>query len=124
MKHAVRSLIKSFGYAGAGIGHLIRSQRNARIHLALTILAILLALWLKFSAVEWAVLSLTFGLVFLAEAVNTAIEAVVDLASPESHALAKIAKDTAAGGVLIAAITAIVVALFLFLPPLLTLALP
>ena len=124
MKHTARRLIEAFGYAGAGIGYLFRSQRNARIHLALTILAILLALWLKISAVAWAVLSLTIGLVFLAEALNTAIEAVVDLASPENHPLAKIAKDTAAGGVLIAAITAIVVALFLFLPPLLTLTSP
>jgi diacylglycerol kinase len=124
MKGAVRSLIAAFGYASAGVGHLIRSQRNARIHLVLTILAVLLALWLKISALEWAVLSLTIGLVLLAETMNTAIEAAVDLASPNSHPLAKIAKDTAAGGVLIAAVTAIVVALFLFLPPLLTLATP
>ena len=124
MKPAFRRLIASFGYAGAGIGYLVRSQRNARIHLALTALAILLALWLKISSAEWAVLSLTVGLVFLAEAFNTAIEATVDFVSPDQHPLAKIAKDTAAGGVLIAAITAIIVALFLFLPPLLTLTLP
>ncbi len=117
----VRRLMASFGYAGAGIGYLIRSQRNARIHIALTMVAIILALWLKISSVEWAVLSLTVGLVFLAEAFNTAIEATVDLMSPDTHPLAKIAKDTAAGGVLIAAITAIVIALFLFLPPLLAL---
>lgn len=121
MTPSVRRLIASFRYAGAGIGYLIRSQRNARIHIALTVVAIILALWLKISSVEWAVLSLTVGLVFLAEAFNTAIEATVDLMSPDTHPLAKIAKDTAAGGVLIAAITAIVIALFLFLPPLLAL---
>ncbi len=121
MTPSVRRLIASFRYAGAGIGYLIRSQRNARIHIALTVVAIILALWLKISSVEWAVLSLTIGLVFLAEAFNTAIEATIDLVSPDNHPLAKIAKDTAAGGVLLAAITAIVVALFLFLPPLLAL---
>ena len=121
MKPAFRSLINAFSYAGAGLGHLIRSQRNARIHMALTVAAIILALWLQISPVEWAVLSLTIGLVFLAEAFNTAIEATVDLVSPNNQPLAKIAKDTAAGGVLLAAITALAVALFLFLPPLLTL---
>ena len=121
MKPAFRNLIEAFSYAGAGLGYLIRSQRNARIHLALTVMAMILALWLKITSVEWAVLSLTIGLVFLAEAFNTAIEATVDLVSPNNHPLAKIAKDTAAGGVLLAAITAIVVALFLFLPPLLNL---
>jgi diacylglycerol kinase len=116
MKPALRSLIEAFSYAGAGIGYLMRSQRNARIHLALTVMAILLGLWLKISFVEWAVLSLTVGLVFLAEAFNTAIEATVDLASPTNHPLAKIAKDTAAGGVLLAAMMAVAVAVFLFLP--------
>lgn len=121
MKSSVRGLIASFGYAGAGIGYLLRSQRNARIHLVLAIAAILLALWLKISTVEWAVLSLTIGLVFLAEAFNTAIESTIDLLSPDVHPLAKIAKDTAAGGVLLAAVTALVVGVFLFLPPLLAL---
>jgi len=121
MKSAVRGLVASFSYAGAGLGYLLRSQRNARIHLVLTVVAIVLALWLKFSTVEWAVLSLTVCLVFLAEAFNTAIEATIDLLSPDVHPLAKIAKDTAAGGVLLAAVTALVVAAFLFLPPLLAL---
>ena len=121
MKLSVRGLIASFGYAGAGIGYLLRSQRNARIHLVLAVAAILLALWLKISTVEWAVLGLTIGLVFLAEAFNTAIESTIDLLSPDVHPLAKIAKDTAAAGVLLAAVTALVVGAFLFLPPLLAL---
>jgi len=121
MKSSIRGLIASFGYAGAGIGYLLRSQRNARIHLVLAVAAILLALWLKISAVEWAVLGLTIGLVFIAEAFNTAIESTIDLLSPDVHPLAKIAKDTAAGGVLLAAVTALVVGAFLFLPPLLAL---
>lgn len=121
MKLSVRGLIASFGYAGAGIGYLLRSQRNARIHLVLAVAAILLALWLKISTVEWAVLGLTIGLVFLAEAFNTAIESTIDLLSPDVHPLAKIAKDTAAAGVLLAAVTVLVVGVFLFLPPLLAL---
>jgi diacylglycerol kinase len=121
MKSAARGLLTSFAYAGAGIGYLLRSQRNARIHLALTVVAIVLALWLEISTVEWAVMSLTICLVFLAEAFNTAIEATIDLLSPDVHPLARIAKDTAAGGVLLAAVTALVVAAFLFLPRLLTL---
>ncbi len=117
MKSSVRGLIASFGYAGAGIGYLFRSQRNARIHLVLTIVAIVLAIWLKISTVEWAVLSLTICLVFLAEAFNTAIEATIDFLSPESHPLAKIAKDTAAGGVLLAAVSVLVVAAISFPAP-------
>lgn len=122
MKSELRRLASSFAFAGAGIVYLLRSQRNARIHLALTVLAIVLGLWLGLTSVEWAVLSLTVGLVFLAEGLNTAIEATVDLASPDPHPLAKIAKDAAAGAVLIAALTALAVAAFLFLPRLLALA--
>ena len=122
MKAELRRLAHSFAFAGAGVVYLLRSQRNARIHLALTVLAVVLGLWLGLTSVEWAVLSLTVGLVFLAEGVNTAIEAAVDLANPDPHPLAKIAKDTAAGAVLITAIIALVVAAFLFLPRLLALA--
>lgn len=112
-------LPRSFGYAGAGLRHLLRSQRNARIHLVLSLAAIGLALWLGLSTTEWAVLALTIGLVFTAEAFNTAVEAVVDRIGPEAHPLSKIAKDTAAAGVLLAALTAIGVAVFLFGPRLL-----
>ena len=106
--------LRSFRFAGAGVVYLFRSQRNARVHAALALLAMGLALWLGLSAGEWAVLALTIGFVFAAEAFNTAVEAAMDRVSSEQHPLAKIAKDTAAGGVLIAAITAIAVALFLF----------
>ncbi len=112
-------LVKAFGFAGAGVLHMLRSQRNARIHLALTLLALTLGWWLRLSAPEWAILVLTIGFVWAAETMNTAIEGVVDLVSPERHPLAKIAKDAAAGAVLIAAITAVLVAAFLFLPRLL-----
>ena len=109
-------LPKSFLYAGQGLWYLLRNQRNARIHLLLAVLAVVLALVLRLSFVEWAVLALAIGLVIAAEAFNTAVEALVDLVSPEHHQLAKVAKDTAAGAVLVAAMASIVVALFLFLP--------
>lgn len=107
-------LARSFGYAFAGVGQLMRRQRNARIHLFLSALAAGAAWVGGFSRVEWLALVLTIALVLGMEAVNTAIEAVVDLASPEFHPLAKQAKDVAAGGVLLAAIGAVIIALLLF----------
>ncbi|NOX61384.1 MAG: diacylglycerol kinase family protein [Chloroflexi bacterium] len=115
------SLLRAFGFAGAGVLHMLRSQRNARIHLMLTLAALGLGWFFSLAASEWAILVLTIGFVFAAETMNTAVEAVVDLVSPERHPLAKIAKDAAAGAVLIAASTAVLVAIFLFLPRLLTL---
>lgn len=118
MKREFARLARAFGYAGQGLAYLFRSQRNARIHAFVTAVALAAAVWLQLTATQWAVLALTIGFVLAAEALNTAVEAVVDRASPEHHPLAKIAKDTAAGGVLIAAITAVTVAAFLFLPAL------
>lgn len=108
----------AFIFAGQGLAHLVRTQPNARVHALLTVAAVGLALWLSISTTEWAILILTTGLVWTAEAFNTALEAVVDLASPEINPLAKIAKDVSAGAVLITAIAAVAVAAFLFLPPL------
>ena len=119
MKHEFRRLLRAFAYAGEGLSHLWDKERNVRIHLVLTALAIALAVWLGLSAVEWAILSLTIGFVFSAEAMNTAMESAIDLVSPGSHPLAKAAKDTAAAAVLVAAATAVIVAAFLFLPHLL-----
>ncbi len=121
MKTGWRRLRRSFAYAGSGIVYLFRNEPNARIHLALTIVAVLLALLLGFSRTEWAILALTIGLVLVAEALNTAIEAAIDLVSPDFHPRARVAKDVSAGAVAMAAITALVVALFLFLPKLLAL---
>jgi diacylglycerol kinase (ATP) len=115
-----RAFVRSFGHAGAGLRHLFRSQRNARIHLILTLVAVGLALWLGFSAAEWALLALTIGFVLASEALNTAVEAALDRISADHHPLAKVAKDTAAGAVLIAALTALAVAAFLLLPRLLS----
>ena len=95
--------VRSFGFAGAGISYLARTQPNFRVHLVAMVAVVMTALGVGATAVEIGVLLLAIGLVLVGEAMNTAIEAVVDLSTPVAHPLAKIAKDVAAGGVLIAA---------------------
>src|SRR5690606_30543934 len=76
---------RSFGFAAAGILHILRSQPNARFHLAATLAVVGLAVWTRVTRLEWLALVLASGLVWTAEALNTALEAVVDLASPQVH---------------------------------------
>jgi len=116
--------LRSFGFAGAGLTYLIRTQPNFRVHLAAAISVVGTALGVGATAVELAVLVLAIGLVMVGEAFNTAIEAVVDLASPSVHPLARIAKDVAAAGVLIAAVLAAVVGFVILGPRLLALVRP
>jgi diacylglycerol kinase (ATP) len=111
-------LLTSFKHAFSGVWYVVRTQRNARIHLAVALVVIALGLWLGLSYTQWAVIVLTIGLVLAAEAFNTVAEAVVDLATAERHPLAKIAKDVAAGAVLLMAITAVLVGLLILGPPL------
>ena len=106
----------SFGYALAGLRHVLRTQRNARIHLIIALLAITLATVLRLSLVEWAILALTIGFVFVAEMFNSVAEAAVDAVTQRFHPLAKTAKDIAAGAVIFAAIIAVIVGLLLFGP--------
>ena len=117
-KSAVTRLVTSFRHAFTGLGYLIRSQPNARIHLTITAAVVILGLWLGLPASDWAVIAVTVGLVFTAEAFNTALEAAVDLASPDFHPLARVAKDVGAGGVTLAAATAVIVGLLILGPPL------
>lgn len=109
---------KSFGYAFEGIFTGIRKERNMKIHVGMTGLVILFGFLLQISVTEWCLCMILFGLVMALELVNTAVEAVVDLVTEEKKPLAKIAKDTAAGAVLIAAIMAAGVGLMIFLPKL------
>ena len=111
-----RSLLKSFANAGNGVAYTIRTQRNARIHLAATLVVIALSLWFGITALEWTAILLAIGLVWTAELLNTAIESVVDLVSPDEHELARISKDVASGGVLIAAVVALAVGMIVFGP--------
>ena len=109
-------LYRSFGYAFEGIFTCIRNERNMKIHVAVTLLVIIAGFILELSITEWCICLGLFGLVMALELVNTAVEAVVDLVTAKRHPLAKIAKDTAAGAVLIAAIMAAVVGLLIFVP--------
>ncbi len=112
----IRAQMKSFGHAVRGIRLLVQSERNAQIHLLASAVVIVLGLTFSISPEEWGLLVLATGLVWAAEAVNTAVERVIDLCNPEHHPIAGEAKDLAAGAVLLAAVAALVVGLILFLP--------
>jgi len=118
MKTFATSRAKSFRYAFAGWWYVIRTQRNAWIHAVISLAVIALSFWLHLSRVEWSVILLTIAFVWAAEFLNTALEAVVDLASPGQHELAKIGKDVGAAAVLIAAGASILVGLLILGPPL------
>jgi len=111
-------IIRSFYFAFVGIAYLLRTQRNARIEVALGIIACGVGAWVHIDRVQWAVIAFTIALVLILEGLNTAIEMAIDLASPEIHPLAKHAKDLAAGMVLIASIASIAVGLLILGPPL------
>ena len=113
------SRVASFGHALRGVKLLLAGQVNARLHLLAATLAVLLGAWLGISRVEWALLSAVIGLVLCAEALNTGIEIVVDLVSPQWHRLARDAKDMAAAGVLLASLGALATGAWIFLPRLL-----
>ena len=114
------NLFLSFKYAWAGVRYAFVTQRNFRIHTFIGIVAVSLGLLLEIKAIELAVIVMTCAIVMVLELINTAIESVVDLTVKQTyHELAKIAKDCAAGAVLISAIAAVVVAACILLPPLL-----
>lgn len=96
----------SFGYAFAGIAAAWRTQPNVRIHLVLGAVLVLGGAVVRIGPTGWAIVALAIGLVVAAELFNTALEAAVDLASPQDHPLAKLAKDIAAAGVLVASVAA------------------
>jgi diacylglycerol kinase len=108
--------IAGFGHAFKGLWYSLRTQRNTRIHVSIAILAILLGIVLHISAIEFAMVFVAIAGVFVAEMFNTVIELCIDLASPDYHPLAKIAKDVAAGAVLLSAMLSVVIGLFVFGP--------
>lgn len=111
-----RDRYRSFGFALRGLGVLVRTQHNARIHLAATA-SVVVGGWLsEFTTAEWMLLTLTIAMVFVAEALNTAIEFVADAAVPGEHPLIEKAKDVAAGAVLLTAVAAVIVGTLLFGP--------
>lgn len=109
-------LYKSFGYAFQGIGSTIKRERNIKIHLFAVVCVVLVGLLVHLSKAEWLICLVLFGLVISLELVNTAVEAVVDLVTEERKPLAKIAKDAAAGAVLVSAIMAAIIGFWIFIP--------
>jgi diacylglycerol kinase (ATP) len=120
MKDSNRSRwrVQSFRHALAGLWHVVRTQRNAWIHALATVSVLGMAWWLGLPRVEWAVLVLAIGLVWMAEFINTALEAAVDLASPDLHPVARLGKDVGAAAVLVAAIAAMLVGILVLGPAL------
>lgn len=121
MTQQAETLLASFRYATAGLRYLIRTQRNARVQAGIALVAVALAALLHISRVEWAILTLLIALVLTLEALNTAIEATVDLVTSDYHPLAKIAKDLAAGAVWLMALASAVIGAIIFLPRLVAL---
>lgn len=116
---SIASRLESFRHAGRGLWTLVASQHNARIHLLATLAALALALAVGISRLEWCAIVVAIVMVWTAEALNTALEFLCDVASPEFHPLVENAKDIAAGAVLASAIGAALIGLLVFGPYLL-----
>jgi diacylglycerol kinase len=114
----IKSRFQSFRYAFSGWWYVIRTQRNTWIHALISIAVVFLGIWLGLPIRDWVFIVIAFALVWIAEFLNTALEAVVDLATEDNHPLAKVGKDVGAAAVLIAALTAIVIGLLILGPPL------
>jgi diacylglycerol kinase (ATP) len=108
----------SFRHAFNGWRFMLRTQRNAWIHLAVSLAVIAVSFWLHIGRLEWAIILIAVTMVWAAEFINTSLEAVVDLASPQQHYLAKIGKDVGAAAVLIAALSSVLIGLLVLGPPL------
>jgi diacylglycerol kinase (ATP) len=113
------NLFSAFRHAFSGWRYAVRTQRNARIHLIATVLVIAVSWRLGLTGEQWCLIVFAIAIVWIAELANTALESLVDLVSPEYHALAKIAKDVKAASVIIAVLAAVIVGGIILLPPLL-----
>ena len=111
--------VESLGYALAGWLYMLRHQKNTRIMSIASILVFVVALWLQIDTTGWAILILAVTVVWMAEFLNAAVEAVVNLTSPEYHPMAKVAKDVAAASVLLGAVASALIGLLILGPPLL-----
>ena len=116
-----KRLIRSFGYAIHGIYLMIKQEQNAKIHLISILLVLVAGFFFRLSLSEWLSIVIVSGGVFAAEAINTAIEALSDTIASEYNKNIKQVKDFAAGAVLVAAITAIIVGMIVFLPKIIAL---
>lgn len=113
---SVLPLARSFRFAFVGLWHVLRTQRNFRIEATIGVAAVVLAAWLRITPPEWAALAVVIALVLILEGLNTSLEIAVDLASPALDPKAKVAKDVAAGMVLVAALASVAVGIAIFTP--------
>lgn len=115
-KFSIEKRAKSFGHAWRGFGLFFKTTHNAWVHVVIFIVIIFAGFYFKIVPAEWLAIILVSGMVFTAEAFNTAMEIDMDLTSPDFHPRARDTKDVAAGAVLISAITAVAVGAFIFCP--------
>jgi diacylglycerol kinase (ATP) len=115
-KFSIKSRLQSFRYAVNGIAELLKNEHNSRIHLAAAIVAIILGIILKLTNIEWSLLIIVIGIVFLTELLNSAIEKLADKVDSEWDELIGKAKDFSAAAVLLSAVIAIIVGLMIFIP--------
>lgn len=118
------SIIQSFPYAFRGLNDTIKKEPNFKIQLILGILAVILGIIFQISLTEWLILMISIFLVLILELINTTLENLVDIVSPQIQEKARIAKDVAAGGVLMSSILSIIIGLIIFLPKVISLISP
>jgi diacylglycerol kinase len=118
MKNSYVSFFKGFAFAFNGLSNAIQTERNLKVHLIISIMVCLLGWYVQLPALEWCIILGCIGLVLGAELLNTAIEQVVDLVSPDLHPSAGLIKDTAAGAVLVCAVVAAIIGCIVFVPKL------
>jgi diacylglycerol kinase len=118
MSNYIKSRFVSIKNAVNGLWYVLKSQQNAHLHLIATVIVVSTGLWLRLSIANWVFLLLVIGMVWIAEFLNTALEVIVNLASPNQHPLAKVGKDVGAAAVLIAAIIALIIGIITLGPPL------
>ncbi len=123
-KFSLKSRLESFKFAFDGLLFLLKNEHNSRIHLLAAIAVIILGIIVKLNQIEWAILTIVTGLVFIAELLNSSIETLADLINPEWNELIKQAKDYSAAAVLISAIMAMIAVGLIFIPKLLALIQP
>ena len=119
MTHFLSSRVRAIRFAIEGWLYVIRTQQNAWIHTLASICVIAMGFWLQLSKQDWAILILTIAMVWIVEFINTSVEVLTDLASPQRNSLAKVTKDVSAAAVLIAAAASVIIGVLILGPPLL-----
>jgi diacylglycerol kinase len=118
MREFLKTRVMAFQYAFSGLWMAFRTQKNTWIYLVVTVAVLFLSLVFQISSIEWAIITITIAFVWTSEIINTSIETIINLVSPDHHPLAKAAKDLGAAAVLVAAISSVFVGIFILGPPL------